>query len=163
MYAQSNQIITHPPKNNRINTNVLSIFISRCAVLTCLVTQSCPPVCDPMDCSLPGPSVHGDPPGKNTGVGCHVLLQGTFLTQGSNLCPLHLLHWQAGTSPLAPPGKQWCCENSWLGIKVRNPRTHLSSVSLLSLCTKEEASISVRNCWVLEPKRLHLRTQVHKH
>ena len=73
MYAQSNQIITHPPKNNRINTNVLSIFISRCAVLPCLVTQSCPPVCDPMDCSLPGPSVHGGPPGKNTGVGCHAL------------------------------------------------------------------------------------------
>ena len=84
MYAQSNQIITHPPKNNRINTNVLSIFISRCAVLPCLVTQSCPPVCDPMDCSLPGPSVHGGPPGKNTGVGCHVLPQGIFPTQGSN-------------------------------------------------------------------------------
>ena len=27
--------------------------------------------CDPMDCSLPGSSVHGDSPGKNTGVGCH--------------------------------------------------------------------------------------------
>ena len=32
-----------------------------------------------------------DYPGKNTGVGCHFLLQGIFLTQGSNL---HLLHWQ---------------------------------------------------------------------
>ena len=30
-----------------------------------------------------------DSPGKNTGVGCHFLLQGIFLTQGSNL---HLLH-----------------------------------------------------------------------
>ena len=30
--------------------------------------------CNPMDCSLPGPSVHGDSPGKNTGVGCHFLL-----------------------------------------------------------------------------------------
>ena len=37
-----------------------------------------------MDCSLPGSSVHGDSPGKNTGVGCHALLQGIFLTQGSN-------------------------------------------------------------------------------
>ena len=37
---------------------------------------------DPMDCSLPGSSVHGDSPGKHTGVGCHALLQGikpTFL------------------------------------------------------------------------------------
>ena len=37
-----------------------------------------------MDCSLPGSSVHGDSPGKNTGVGCHSLLQGIFPTQGSN-------------------------------------------------------------------------------
>ena len=33
-------------------------------------------------------------PGKNTGVGFHFLLQGIFLTQGLNLCLLHLLHWQ---------------------------------------------------------------------
>ena len=38
----------------------------RCAKLP----QSCPTVCDPMDCSPPGSSVHGDPPGKNTGGGC---------------------------------------------------------------------------------------------
>ena len=42
-----------------------------------------------MDCSPPGASVHGDSPGKNTGVGCHALLQGTFLTQGSNPGLLH--------------------------------------------------------------------------
>ena len=51
--------------------------------------QSCLTRCDSMDCSLPGSSVHGDSPGKNTGVGCHALLQGIFLTQGSN--PLSLL------------------------------------------------------------------------
>ena len=38
----------------------------------------------PMDCSLPGSSVHGDSPGKNTGVGCHALLQGIFPNQGPN-------------------------------------------------------------------------------
>ena len=37
-----------------------------------------------MDCSPPGASVHGDSPGKNTGVGCHALLQGIFLTRGLN-------------------------------------------------------------------------------
>ena len=37
-----------------------------------------------MDCSPPGSSVHGDSLGKNTGVGCHALLQGIFPTQGSN-------------------------------------------------------------------------------
>ena len=52
--------------------------------------------------SSPGFSVHGDSPGKNAGVGCHVLLQGIFPAQGSNP---HLLHWQVGSLPLAPPGK----------------------------------------------------------
>ena len=37
-------------------------------------------------------------PGKNTGVGCHALLQGIFLTQESNP---HLLHWQADALPLS--------------------------------------------------------------
>ena len=35
-----------------------------------------------------------DSPGKNTRVGCDVLLPGIFLTQGSNACLLHPLHWQ---------------------------------------------------------------------
>ena len=50
----------------------------------CLVAQLCPIHGNPMDCSSPGSSVHGDSPGKNTGVGCHALLQGIFPTQGSN-------------------------------------------------------------------------------
>ena len=41
-------------------------------------------ICNSMDCSLPGSSVQGDSPGKNTKVGCHALLQGIFSTQGSN-------------------------------------------------------------------------------
>ena len=40
-------------------------------------------------------------------VGGHALLQGVFLTQGSNPCLLHLLHWQAGSLPLAPPRKPY--------------------------------------------------------
>ena len=50
----------------------------------CLIAQLCPTFCDPMDCSPPGSSIHGDSPGKKTGVGCHALLQGIFLNQGSN-------------------------------------------------------------------------------
>ena len=49
-----------------------------------LVTQSCQTLCNPMDCSPPGSSIHGDSPGKNSRVGCHVLLQEIFPTQGSN-------------------------------------------------------------------------------
>ena len=46
-----------------------------------------------------------DSPSKNTGVGCHALLQGIFLTQGLNLYLLGVSHWEAGSLPLAPPGK----------------------------------------------------------
>ena len=48
----------------------------------------------------PGSSVHS--PGKNTGVACHALLQGTFPTQGWNPCLFCLLHWPARSVPLAP-------------------------------------------------------------
>ena len=49
-----------------------------------LVAQSCLTLWDPVDCSQSGSSVHGDSPGKNTGVGYHALLQGIFPTQGLN-------------------------------------------------------------------------------
>ena len=52
-----------------------------CACACAKSLQSCPTLYDPMDCSPPGFSVHEDSPGKNTGVGCHALLQGIFLTQ----------------------------------------------------------------------------------
>ena len=55
----------------------------------CLAAQSCPTLCGPMDCSLPGPSVHGDSPGQNTGVAYHALCQGIFPNQGSNPGLLH--------------------------------------------------------------------------
>ena len=53
-----------------------------CTLWLCLVYS--PTSCDPVDCTLPGSSVHGDSPGKDTGVRCHALLQGIFLTQGLN-------------------------------------------------------------------------------
>ena len=46
-------------------------------------------LCELMDCSLPGSSVHGDSPSKNTGVGCHALLQGIFPAQVLNPSLLH--------------------------------------------------------------------------
>ena len=56
---------------------------ANCAEL-CFVTQLCLTLSDPMDCSLPGSSVYGNSPCKNTGMGCHALLQGIFSTQESN-------------------------------------------------------------------------------
>ena len=56
--------------------------------MLCLVAQSCLTLCDPQDCSSPGSSVL-DSPGKNTGVGCHALLQGIFPIKASNRGLLH--------------------------------------------------------------------------
>ena len=53
-------------------------------VPVCIVAESCLTLCNPLDCSPSGSFVH-------TGVGCHVLLQGIFPTQESNLRHLHLL------------------------------------------------------------------------
>ena len=69
----------------------------------CSVAQSCPILSEPVDYSLPDSSVCEILPSKNTGVVCHFLLQGIFLTQESNLSLLHLLHWQADSLPLESP------------------------------------------------------------
>ena len=65
---------------------------ARTHVCTCLVAQSCLTLWDPLDYSLPGSSVHEIFQARNAGAGCHSLLQGIFLTQGSNLHLLCLLH-----------------------------------------------------------------------
>ena len=58
-------------------------------------------LCDLMNGRLPDSSVHGIFPGKSTGVGCHFLLQGIFLTQGSNP---GLLHCRQMLYPLSHQG-----------------------------------------------------------
>ena len=65
---------------NKKGKNIMS-FIECCTVLSSSVVSDS---LRPHDCSLAGSSVHGDSPGKNTGVSCHALLQGIFPTQGWN-------------------------------------------------------------------------------
>ena len=79
------------PLNCRQHPIVITLRNSLLHVVLCVSAQSwCVlscfslTLCDSMDCNPPGSSVHGDSPGKNTGVGCHALLQGIFPTQGSN-------------------------------------------------------------------------------
>ena len=76
-----------------LNTN-LHIGVYVCA-------QSCPNLCDPVNCNSPGISWPWDCSGQNTGVGCHFLLQGIFPIQGSNLSLLLLCYWQADSLPLS--------------------------------------------------------------
>ena len=83
--------------------------------------QSCPTLCDPMDCSPPGSSVRGNSPGENTGVGCHSLLHGIFLTQGSSLglqyCRQILYRWATGEAQILAEAtsKQ---HSLFLGLKI---------------------------------------------
>ena len=60
-------------------------------VCVCVCVLGCSFVSGPMDCSLPGSSVHE--------------ILGICLTQGLNPCLLHLLHWQVDSLSLAPPSK----------------------------------------------------------
>ena len=83
--------LRHPWDSPAKNTGVVCHFLLQCMKVKSEseVAQSCPTLCDPVDCSLPGFSVRGDSPGKNTGVGCHALHQGIFPIQGLNLSLLH--------------------------------------------------------------------------
>ena len=76
--------------------------------MLCWVTQSCLTLCDPIDCSPPDSSLHGDSPSKNTGVAWHFFLQGSFLTWGLNWGLHHCRH----SLPSEPPGKP---ENAGVG------------------------------------------------
>ena len=119
----------------------------------CLVAQSCPTLCDPMDCSPSGSSVHGDSPGKNTGVGCRALLQGIFPTQGLNPCLTHccwilycLSHQE---SPLlytlshAPVSLSTCL------LQQGNSGLLVSCLPLISASDWTLSTVGLSSCWVL--------------
>ena len=86
-----------------VSMSLLSMSVSPLKVKV-LAAQSFPILCSPMDYSLLGP---WNSPVKNTGVGCHSLLQRIFLTQGLNPGFLHcrqslyhLSHQVSHVSPL---------------------------------------------------------------
>ena len=74
---------------------LLSLKNSCCFIIgsSVLVTQLSLTLCNSMDCSLSGASVHGVLQGRITGEGSHSLLQGIFLTQGSNPGFLHCIQF----------------------------------------------------------------------
>ena len=86
--------------------------------MLCLATRSCLTLCDPMICNLPGFSVLGASPGKNTGVGC---LHGIFTTQGLNPGPPHckqIIDWSTRET-----------QESWSG----QPNSSLGDISDLEI------------------------------
>ena len=95
--------------------------IANILTLLCLVAQSCLTLCNPMDCSPPASSVHGNPTGKNTRVGCHALLNILHSVQFSrsvvsdSLRPRELQHARTPCTSPTPgvhsnscPSSRWC-------------------------------------------------------
>ena len=104
----------------------------------CLVTQWCLTLCNSMDCSLSGSSVHGDSLGQNTGVCCHALLQGIFPIQGLNPgvphCRWILCH-------LSHQGNIWSAD----GLQVRWER---------KTTQKKERGVLESLCWLLNSSQV---------
>ena len=80
-----------------------------------LVTQSCPTLCEPVGCSPPGSSVHGILQARILEWVPMPSSKVIFQTQGSNPHLLCLLHWQAGSLPLVPPGPHYM-DTSQIGL-----------------------------------------------
>ena len=96
-------------------------------IMLCLFTRLCLTLCNPVNCSPPGSSAHGVSPGKNTGVGCHALLEGIFPTRGSNS---GLQHYRQILSHLShqvsPRILKWIAYSFSRGSSQRRNRTGVS-------------------------------------
>ena len=79
--------------------------------------QSCPTLCDPIDSSPPG-MLSWDSPGKNTGVGCHFLLQCMKVKLLSRV-QLLATPWTAAYQ--APPSMGFARQEYWSGVPLPSP------------------------------------------
>ena len=80
-------------------------------VALCLVTRSCQTHCDPVNCSPPESSIHGDSPDKNTGVSCHASSRESSKPRSSAS--------QASSLPSESPRKLYCtgiCKPTFVAI-----------------------------------------------
>ena len=82
LHWQADSLHTEPPGKPSLCFQVTNTLCMPAKLLQLYLS-----LCNPTDCSSPGSSCLWDSPGKNTGVGCHFLLQGIEMAQKSNLCP----------------------------------------------------------------------------
>ena len=127
-------------KSRRLSTLPVSHVKGPCMGV-CPVIQACLALCDPMDCSPPGSSVHGILQARILEWDCHALLQGILPTQGWNPSLLHL-HWQAGSLPLSPPGKP--SQGTTVFIK-ENTMKKLLKISVVTLSILWDCSPMKKN------------------
>ena len=109
----------------------------------CLVPQSTSTLCNHMDCSPLGSSVHGDSPGKNTEVGYDALLQGIFPIQGS--------------SPGLPHCREILYHLRHQGSRIKHIRAQIS-LQMLSGCDILDLADSIS-----EAQFVHLLNKIASH
>ena len=81
--------------------------------------QSCQTLCDPIDGTPPGSPRPWDSPGKNTGVGCHFLLQ---CVKVKSLSRVWLLATPWTAAHQAPPSMGFSRHEYWSGVPLPSPR-----------------------------------------
>ena len=116
----------------------LSLLISYKLCWKMLLAHSCPTLCDPMDCSLPGSCLSMG----FSGVACHFLLQVIFPTQRSNL---GLLHCRQIRHYLSHQGK-------WFSLPSCIPKSEWNSEQVTPRCSSLTSS-----CYCLSSKKVAQR------
>ena len=110
--------------------------------------------CDPMDCSPPGSSVCGNSPGKNTEVGCHALLQGIFLTLGSNP---GLPHWRLILYHLSHQGSprilEWVAYHFSRGTSPPRNQTGVFCIAGRFFTSRATREPTLINCTPIQNKK----------
>ena len=102
-----------------------------------------------MDCSLPGPSVHGDSPRKDTGVGGHSLFQEIFPTQGYNTGLPHcrrILDWDTRQMIMKGPLGSALC-GSWVILNIHLSPEHCKADSGPSASVKSTYKEQTEDLW----------------
>ena len=102
----------------------------------CLVAQSCPTLCNPVDCSPPGSSIHEDSPGQNTELGSLSLLQGIFPTPGIEPLSPAL---QADSYHLSHQGSQYKVKKQKKHVRIISQRRGRRNSDIIKhiLCAKD--------------------------
>ena len=119
------------------------LFLSFQFKVQALVSQSCLTLCDPMDCSPPGSSVHGILQARIL-ESCHSLLQGIFLTQGSNP---GLLHCRQILYPLSHQGSP--CSNDLVKKTMRIRDDVCKTASARHLTGAQKEAVLFNYAWFL--------------
>ena len=117
LYFGGLQITEDGDHSHEIKIHLLlarKLMTKLCLSCYAMLSQSCLTLCDPMNCSPPDFSVHGDSPSKNTGVGCYASSRRSSQSRDQT----QVSHNASRSLPSEPPGKPMSILDSIL--KSRN-------------------------------------------